>query len=215
MATNPTYNDPSRDWPKRGGRMTEEEFHELERLNPDRKYEYIYGMVYMMSGGSVAHDRIAYNIRSIMDRHLTGSCTAFGSEVQVLVGVKKNGKRHYVYPDAAVSCDPVDSRPDNLLVESPKIVFEVLSPGTEKKDRGVKFRAYQSCPTIQEIVLVNQYTLRVEISQRDEQDSPHWHTRYYNRGEIVCFTSIDVHVEIEEFYQKLPSLLEEDEEDEV
>ncbi|BCL81648.1 hypothetical protein ccbrp13_41130 [Ktedonobacteria bacterium brp13] len=31
--------------------------------SPDRKYEYIDGSAYMMNGGSVAHDRIAYNAR--------------------------------------------------------------------------------------------------------------------------------------------------------
>lgn len=213
MATNPIHHDPEQDWPKRGGKMSEEEFHELERLNPDIKYEYIGGMAYMMSGGSVAHARIAHNIISILDNHLTGSCTAFTSEVQVLVGVKKNGKAHYVYPDATVSCTPGDNNPENLLIESPKIVFEVLSPGTEKKDRGVKFRVYKNCPIIQEIVFVSQYAPYVEVQQRDEQDSTLWHSRTYDRGTVVYFASIDVHVKIEELYQRLPSLLEELEED--
>lgn len=214
MATNPMHDDSAQEWPKREGRMTEEEFHELERLNPDCKYEYVAGMVYMMSGGSVAHDRIVDNIRSALDRHLTGPCMTFGSEVQVLVGTKKSGKRHYLYPDATVSCAPEDSRLDSVLVESPKIVFEVLSPGTERKDRGVKLRAYQNCPTIQEIVFVSQYVLYVDVLQRDELDKTRWNARFYGRGATMHFASIDVHVAIEDFYQRLPALLEEDEEDE-
>src|SRR5437588_6796961 len=56
MATNPVSTESSWNWPSRGGAMSEAEFHELERLSPDRKYEYLNGMAYLMSGGSVAHD---------------------------------------------------------------------------------------------------------------------------------------------------------------
>jgi Uma2 family endonuclease len=213
MASNPIHNDPAQEWPKRGGRMTEEEFHELERLNPDVRYEYIAGMVYMMSGGTIDHNLISLNIISALNQHLTGSCTAFAIDVQALVGVKKNGKRHYLYPDAAVTCAPEDRRQGNTLVEFPKIVFEVLSPSTEKKDRGVKLRVYQSCPTIQEIVFVNQYVLYVEVLQRDELDDTRWNARSYGRGSTVHFASLGVDIAIEEFYQRLPELLEEDEED--
>lgn len=213
MATNPKYTDPAQEWPKRGGKMSEEEFHELERLNPDVRYEYINGMAYMMSGGSVAHARIARNILAILDTRLTDQCASFNSEVQVLVGLKKSGKPHYVYLDAAVSCTPGDNDPENLLVEFPKIVFEVLSPGTEKKDKGVKLRAYKNCLTIQEIVFVSQYVPYVEVQQRDEQDSTLWHSRTYDRGTVVYFASIDVHVKIEEMYQRLASILEEPEEE--
>lgn len=215
MASNPIHNDPAQEWPKRGGRMSEEEFHELERLNSDVRYEYIDGVAYMMSGGTMAHNLISLNIISALNQHLTGPCTAFAIDVQVLVGIKKNGKRHYLYPDAAVTCSPEDIRPDTVLVESPKIVFEVLSHGTEKKDRGVKLRVYQSCPTIQEIVFVNQFLLYVEVLQRDELDKTRWNARSYGRGATVHFASLDVDIAIEEFYQRLPALLEEDEEDDV
>ena len=35
--------------------MTVEEWREFERSNPDAKYEYIDGQVYLMSGGSLAN----------------------------------------------------------------------------------------------------------------------------------------------------------------
>lgn len=71
MATNPKFTEePSPNWPSRGGAMSEEEFHELERLNPDCKYEYIAGRVYMMSGGTVEHDLIADNIRASLRSRL-------------------------------------------------------------------------------------------------------------------------------------------------
>ena len=141
MATNPIQPESSWGWPSRGGAMSEEEYHELERLNPERKYEYIAGLAYMMSGGSVGHDRILYNVRSALDSQLrSSSCAVFGVDVQVLLGHKKSGKRHFVYPDATVSCHAGDNRADNTLIEAPRVVVEVLSPSTETRDRGVKFK---------------------------------------------------------------------------
>lgn len=214
MATNPSFSDKSsQTWLNRGGAMPEEEYHQLERLNPDRKYEYIAGVAYMMSGGSVGHDRLAYNVRSSFDTQLrSSSCTAFGVDVQVLVGIKHSGRRHYMYPDATVSCHPADSRLDNTLIEFPKVVVEVLSPSTETKDRGVKLKAYQKCPTIQEIVLVSQFAQYIEIWQRDPQNVEMWQYRHYSSGEVVDFASIDVHVNIEELYRGLNFMVEDEDE---
>src|SRR5260370_23491246 len=172
MATNPIREQSTRNWSKRSGAMSEEEFHELERLNPDRKYEYINGIAYMMSGGTKSHDRIRRNVDVALDRQfLSGPCLSFGVDVQVLLGTKKSGKPHFVYPDATISCAPEDRDLEDTLVQLPRVVIEVLSPGTERRDRGVKFRAYQNCPTIQEIVLVSQHMPCAELGQRDEQDS--------------------------------------------
>lgn len=216
MAINPTHPEAERNWPRRRGAMSEEEYHELESLSPDRKYEYIDGVAYMISGGTIEHDLIADNIRAALRGRLrahSGSCNTFGENVQVLIGVKKSGRKHYVYPDVTVSCAAEDRRTGNTLIESPKVVVEVLSPGTEARDRGVKFRAYQQCSTIQEIVLVDQYAPYVQVWQRDEQDPASWHYRHYGPGEVVNFFSIDIHVEIEELYQDLTFKLEDEDEE--
>ena len=182
--------------------MSEAAFHELEHLSPDRKYEYLNGMAYLMSGGSVAHDRITRNVGYALDSQLrSGPCRAFGVDVQVLLGTKKDG--HYAFPDATVSCDVADRRPENTLIESPRVVIEVLSPSTEARDRGVKFKAYQGCPTMQEIALMSQFAQYVEIWQRDDQDITAWHYRHYGPGEIVEINSIDVQIDIADVYQGL------------
>jgi Uma2 family endonuclease len=202
MATDPIYTKKSWGWPSRGGAMSVEAYHELERLNPDRKYEYIAGLAYMMSGGSVGHDRITYNTRVALDFALrSGACNVFGPDVQVLLGAKRNGKPHFVYPDATVSCDEADRRADNQLIQTPRLVVEVLSPSTEIRDRGVKFKAYQTCPSIQEIVLVNQFAPYVEIWQRDALEESQWHYRHYGPGETIALQSISVDFQIEDLYR--------------
>lgn len=184
--------------------MSEAAFHELEQLSPDRTYEYLNGMAYLMSGGSVAHDRISRNVGYALDIQLrTGPCRAFGLDVQVLLGTKNNSKKQYAYPDATVSCDAADRRPENTLIKSPRVVIEVLSPSTEARDRGVKYKAYQGCPTMQEIVLMSQFAPYVEIWQRDDQDVSTWHYRHYGPGEIVEIKSITVLIDITDIYQGL------------
>src|SRR5258707_829598 len=199
--------------------MSEDDYHELERFSPDRKYEYLYGKVYMMSGGSIGHDRIRRNIESTLDRLLgSGPCQVFGVDVQVLLGTKKNGKPHYVYPDSTVSCNIADGQRDNTLVKEPRVVIEVLSPGTEAKDRGIKFRAYQHTSTIQEIVLVNQYLPYIEVWQRNEEhpENPDaWRCHHYSAHQTVALVSLGIQLAMEEIYRNLGFEEEiEDEEDE-
>jgi Uma2 family endonuclease len=161
-------------------------------------------MAYLMSGDSVAHDHNEQYVGYTLDSQLrTGPCRAFGVDVQVLLRTKKDGKKHYVYPDATVSCAAADRRPENMLSESPQVVIEVLSPSTEARDRGLKFKAYQGCPTTQEIVLMSQFAPYVEIWQCDEQHITAWHYRHYGPGEIVEINSIDVQIDIADVYQGL------------
>jgi Uma2 family endonuclease len=193
------------DW--QGKALSEEEYHQLEQLSPERKYEYINGRAYMMSGGSVGHDLIRRNIESTLHRRLrSGPCRVFGTDVQVLVGRKTNGKPHYLYPDTTVSCHAADGQRDNTLVKAPRLVVEVLSPGTETKDRGIKFKAYQHCPTIQEIVLVSQFSPYVEVWQRNEEHPENlkaWHYRHYGPDEIVELLSLDTQLAMAEIYEDL------------
>ena len=122
------------------------------------------------------------------------------------MGVRKNGTPHYVYPDTTVSCNPTDSHLDNTLIESPQVVVEVISPGTEAKDRGIKFKLYQQRPTLQEIVLVSQFAQHVEIWQRNEQepDNPKaWLYRHYEAGDTIDLISIGVSISMDDLYQNL------------
>ncbi len=207
MATNPRRDTffPQSDWPRSGRRMTVEAYYELERLSPDCQYEYIDGVAYLMSGGSIEHDRIRRNIENALDRACgTGPCTVFGPDVQVFVGVKKNGRHHYFYPDTSLSCDPADRQRGTTLIESPRVIVEVLSPGTETRDRVTKFRAYQEQETVQEIVLINQFAHYVEIWQRNENDPLNpkaWIYRHYGPGEYIELFSINAHIEMATIYR--------------
>jgi Uma2 family endonuclease len=195
--------DPQWQDPPPGGPMSIEEYFELDENTFDGRYEYIDGVARLMSGGSVAHDRITRNVANAIEQNfLSGPCTVFGTNVRTLVGKKNNGNEHYYYPDATISCDVADRRLDNQIVRSPRIVVEVLSPSTEKLDRGTKLRNYKACLSIQEIVLIDQFTQAAEVYRRDSEDGTTWSHGFYgpDKGGIEL-QSVDVFISMDEIYK--------------
>ncbi len=144
--------------------MSVEEYFELEGNNPDTRYEYFDGYVYMMSGGSANHATISGNIYAILRSLLRGGpCRAYNSDMKVRVS-----EEHYFHPDVTVSCDPHDRGPADLI-QSPRLVVEVLSPSTEARDRGRKLQSYLACPSIEEYLLVDARTMRIERYRKEQK----------------------------------------------
>lgn len=198
MTTDPQWQDPPP-----GGPMSVEEYLELDRNTPNARYEYIDGVAYLMAGGTGEHDQIARNVANAIEIHfLSGPCFVRGPEMQVLIGVKPNGKEHRTYPDATVSCDVADRRRGTTLLRAPRIVVEVLSPSNEKRDRGPKLEAYKACPSIQEIVLINQFTQAADVYRRDSEDGIIWHHVFYgpDQGGIEL-QSVDAFISMDEIYK--------------
>lgn len=122
------------------------EYLALEQQSPTR-HEYRQGLVYAMAGGSDNHDRIAFNLLSLIDRHLGNSDCRFHSG-----NVKVNyADNFYYYPDAFVTCDPRD-RLDRQIKRYPKLIVEVLSPSTQAFDCGEKFEDCKQLDSLLEYV---------------------------------------------------------------
>src|SRR5947207_15476522 len=113
--------------------ITLEEYFELCRNSPDKRYEYIDGQAVLLAGGSLNHARIAKDIIIVLEKFLYNrACQSFTSDA-----ILKVPSGQCVLPDVAVSCDERDHE-DNECLLYPCIVFEVLSPSTEAIDRGRK-----------------------------------------------------------------------------
>lgn len=142
--------------------MTVEEYFELERRGSDVCYEYVDGHVYMMAGGSLNHDAIKTNIQGILWNFLRGKpCHVYSSDAKVQIN-----KQRYFHPDVTVTCDPND-RGTIDLIQSPRIVFEVLSPGTQIKDRTWKMQNYLALPTLEEYILVDSRVIKMEMYRKE------------------------------------------------
>jgi Uma2 family endonuclease len=138
---------------------TPEEYLALER-QAEHRSEYVNGHIYATTGASTAHNYIAGNIYTALRGRLRGRpCRSFIGDMRVKVA--PTGM--YTYPDVVALCGEPrleDAHIDTLL--NPAVIVEVLSPSTERYDRGEKFAHYRRLPSLQEYVLVAQDRARVE-----------------------------------------------------
>jgi Uma2 family endonuclease len=90
------------------------------------------------------------------------TCTAYESNMLI-----KTGDEVYTYPDLSVACGKprIEFNIVHMLL-NPTLIVEVLSPGTERYDRGEKFDHYQTIQTLQEYVLIAQDNPRIERYSR-------------------------------------------------
>jgi Uma2 family endonuclease len=149
-------------------RLTPEQYLELER-KAEFKSEYLDGEIYAMAGASLDHSAITANLTSEVVQQLRGTpCQVLTSDTKIRPGYASL----YSYPDLSVICgEPIfhDKHKDILL--NPKVIFEVLSPSTERFDRGAKFLRYQIIDTFTDYVLIAQDEPRVEHFIRQEDGS--------------------------------------------
>jgi Uma2 family endonuclease len=180
-------------------RYTVAEYLAFERAS-ETKHEYFNGEIFAMAGASEPHNLIAWNIGGeLHDRLKDGPCRAYVSDMRVRC---PSGLR--TYPDVTAVCgDPrfEDERRDTLV--NPLAIFEVLSPSTEKYDRGNKFENYQAIPTLREYVLVHQDRMRVEhYSRREGGDE--WVLRVVTDPEAsVRFPALGCEIALSEIYAKV------------
>lgn len=143
--------------------MTEAEYLEFTANNEGR-YEFANGEVFDMVGGSINHAEICSNlVRNLGNQLIDQNCSALTSDARIFIGKKII----YRYPDVTVYCgkrEYLQEQTTTLL--NPVLVIEVLSPSTEKKDRGEKFEDYTHIPSLQAYVLVSQHKPKIELFSR-------------------------------------------------
>ncbi len=172
--------------------MTVEEYFLLEKNDPNTCYEYVDGYIYAMSGGSFNHDTIKSNVQRILWGLLRGGkCRIYSSDIKVYIA-----KARYFHPDVTVTCDPRDRGTGDLL-QSPRLVVEVLSPSTELKDRTWKLQNYTAHPTIEEYLLVSARSLKMEL-YRKEQDK--WVYYAFGANDEIDLACLGVHFPVAEAY---------------
>lgn len=141
--------------------MSVEEYFQLEENNHEIRYEYIDGHVYAMAGGTADHDTVKSNIQSLLWNFLRHSnCRVYSSDMKVYIS-----ETRYFHPDVIVTCDPRD-RGRIQAIQSPRLVVEVLSPSTELTDRTLKLKNYRAHPTIEEYVLADSQSVKIEIYRK-------------------------------------------------
>jgi Uma2 family endonuclease len=185
--------------------MTVEQYLALDESS-DAKYEYLDGYVFLlrppssafddqavdMAGGSVAHAALCARMASLLDQALIdGSCMVYSSDARM-----KLSDRQYLYPDLTVAC----SEQAGTMLTSPVVVIEVLSPTTEKRDRGAKFKTYKALPSVQAYVLIGSEYRAIEVHQREGN---FWRQYHYREGDLVELKSIGVSFSFDALYRRI------------
>ena len=148
---------------------TIEQYAALEESAP-YKSEFVAGRIYAMSGGTPTHSAVAANISGEMRNLLRrGPCRVYNSDLRI--GIMPLDVE--AYPDVTIVCGEPHLNPfDKNSIINPAVIFEVLSPSTERYDRGEKWERYQRLESLQEYILVSQHKPRVERYVR--QDNGTW-----------------------------------------
>jgi Uma2 family endonuclease len=129
--------------------QTLEEFLTWEREQPER-YERVSGVMRMMTGGTIDHNRIALNVADAFRQRLRdGNCEAFVNDVKVVTPAGD-----VMYPDVVVACGDIPGKA--TVLDAPVVIVEVLSQSTAERDHGRKRWAYQTIPSLRHYVLVDQ-----------------------------------------------------------
>jgi Uma2 family endonuclease len=145
---------------------TPEEYLSGERV-AEQKHEYLAGAVYAMAGTTRDHERIAINICGELRAQLRGRpCEVFASNIKVRIN--KDASHFFYYPDVTVDCGRAAG--DSLFAEEPRVIFEILSPETERIDRVEKLYNYQTLPSLLVYVLADQSRLAVTVNRRNNDE---------------------------------------------
>ena len=176
-------------------RLSPEEYLEGEK-SADERHEYVDGILYAMSGTTEAHSDIALNLAMWLGARLPAGCRLFNGSVKLVT--KPSVDASYYYPDLFVSCGP--RAPKEYVRRDAVLVIEVLSPSTERIDRGEKFHAYTAMPSMLEYMLVSQDGAHVEVFRRQNA----WVRETYALDDLVELTSLQQNLPVSEIYRDLP-----------
>ena len=186
----PTSNEPAT------YRMTPQAYLLRERAAEERS-EFFDGEIEAMAGAPEPHVIISGNIFGHLFSRLPPSCRAMQTDMKV----RSEAANTMTYPDVLVACGDrqyVDKRRDVLT--NPVVVFEVLSPSTERKDRTKKAAAYKQIDSLQAYVLVSQKETRVEVYARSADGN--WPcTIYQGLDAVVPLEAIGCSLALAEIYR--------------
>ena len=153
------------------------------------KHEFDGRKVIAMTGGSLAHQDIVFNLRGILGRLLADKPFRVVQEMRLRIGTQVR------YPDVMVCTGPLEQTV--RTVTDAVAIFDVLSDDTATTDRVDKLIEYAEVPSLRAYVLLEQTAVAATIFQR-EPGGP-WTASALTQGTIVLPT-LDVILPLSELY---------------
>ncbi len=182
-----------------GPMMSLEEYLFAEQGQKD-KHEFHAGYVYSMAGGSHRHAIMQLNIGSELRAMARGkNCVASGPDIQIWVEEVQTA----LYADVALVCGKAAyfKKNRNMLV-NPRLIVEVLSPGTRDYDLSGKFEIYKKLASFHEYLVVESDSVLVIHHQKDSAGV--WTRKSYkNRTAEILIPSLGLPLAVSALYENL------------
>lgn len=152
-------------------RVTLADFEEMLADKPeDEKWELIDGRVYKgMVGAAWEHKQIVLNLTLSVNNHLRASrstCRGYDETFWLRDKAQDLG----VFPDLLVFCGPL--KPGQTSVDDPVVLFEIVSKGSQARDRMTKRVAYQRLASLKHFILIERDSVLIDHYIRREDG---WH----------------------------------------
>ncbi len=153
-------------------RLSLADFDEMLLDKPeDEKWELIGGqLIKGMVGAIHKHHLIIDNVSFALSSHLRRKgmpCRVYRESFYL----RKESDDLSALPDIMVRCGKID--PEAPSVDDPVVLMEVVSPGSESKDRAIKRVAYQRLASLQHFVLIARDSALIDIYTREDDG---WHS---------------------------------------
>lgn len=182
---------------RRRHRYTYAQYVALERDSPT-KHEFFDGEIYAMAGGSEDHSALAVNVLAALlgavgDR----PCRVHTSDLRIYVEAVGLA----TFPDGSVICGPLQQHAPSPAATAlnPLVLLEVTSDSSEEYDTGAKLEAYQTIPTLREVILVSHRERRITIHRRDATGT--WTMRVAIAGGRVAVESLGAELIVDAIYR--------------
>ena len=173
--------------------MTVEEYFAFDEAS-EYKNEYIDGEVFPMTGGTAYHAEIMLNIGFALGLPLRGGDFHFYSSAMRI----RVSPARYLYPDLSVVCGEPELDEPAINLFNPTLAAEVISPATANKDRGFKRDLYQSIPSLQVYLIIDQFKAQVEVDSRLDDS---WQSqKYAGLNAIIPLPTLGCDLPLAEIY---------------
>ncbi|WP_017303956.1 Uma2 family endonuclease [Spirulina subsalsa] len=164
------------------------------------KSEWIRGEIIKMAGASANHNRLTLNLSRLLPlQRGEQNYEIFVSDMRLWIGESQS----YVYPDVMViEGEPEFTDNQQMAVTNPCFIAEVLSPSTAGFDKSQKFTLYRSLPQLQEYLLIDQKSHRVELYRKVGERQ--WlFTEFIGKDAIVELEIINLQLHLSDLYKRV------------
>lgn len=165
----------------------------------DQKWELIGGrVVKSMVGARWSHHQIVQNINFFVRDHIRRSgspCRTFMESFWL----KQPFLKLAVFPDVMVHCGP--PAPGATSIDDPIVLFEVVSPGSQERDRFEKGPLYRRLTSLQHYVLVERDTVSIDLLTRSGDRSWIESATIEGLDQTVSLPAIGIDLPLSEIYR--------------